>query len=73
MVLTEPTVPSAQLLGLGSKLYPYGNKQHYAQQRSYSIKIMQSLLSMPKLKYRREQAKERLCQQVATDAAPYLV
>ena len=28
MVLTEPTVSSAQLLGLGSKLYPYGNKQH---------------------------------------------
>ena len=28
MVLTEPTVPSAQPLGLGSKLYPYGNKQH---------------------------------------------
>ena len=62
MVLTEPTEPSAQLLGLGSKLYPYDNKQHktYAQQRSYSIKIMQSLLSMPKSKYRREQAKERL-------------
>ena len=35
--------------------------------------LMQSLLGMPKSKYRREQVKERLCQQVATDAAPYLV
>ena len=36
-------------------------------------RLTQSLLSMPKSKYRREQVKERFCQQVATDAAPYLV